>query len=976
MTDPHTQKLTAFVRWCEAHITGDEKGQAQIFLDRLFQAFGHGGSLDVGGSPEFRVRKSSQDGGGTSFADYVWKPVVLIEMKRRGEKLAKHYRQAFDYWTRLVPNRPRYSVLCNFDEFWVFDFETQMDTPVGKVKLSNLPSAYGPLAFLLPGQPAPVFENDRVAVTQAAADKLAACFNRLVKRGVERPLAQRFILQTLVAVFAEDIDLLEKYFVTRLLAECTPKTSFDLIGGLFRAMNTPGGTKGGRFKGVPYFNGGVFQNPAELDLESEEIAILLSVAKDNDWSQVQPEIFGTIFQHSLGAKERHAHGAHFTHPADIMKIVGPTIAEPWREQVEGAKTLKRLRELIDRLANFRVLDPACGSGNFLYIAYRELKRIEARIIERMEQEFKSEMKHADQRRLSFLSAKNFYGMDINPFAVELAKVTMVIARKLAIDELHITEKALPLDNLDTNFRAADALIVRRDGSYGRTPWPKADVVIGNPPFLGAKLLKPSLGPDYVNNIRGVYPEIPGMADLCVYWVARAHDHVPACTVADPVSGRVGLVGTQNIRSNQSRVGGLDRFVIDGTIVEAVDNQPWSGEANVSVSIVNWVKSQDDATLPKVRRLWFKVEPPASQKGTPAKKGSGPASKTYQLDCREVAEISSSLSDKRDVSEALALTCNTDPQRCFTGQMIGHDGFLLTKAQRAELVGKEPAAAKITFPHLIGKEFLAGNGTPERYVIDFGQLDQLHAAAYTKTFDLVRRKVLPDRERKAKEGADKDGNFRPHHKQFLSHWWQLSFSRIELTAQIEKLPRYIVCSRVTKRPVFVFVSSSIRPGDALSCFTFADDYSFGILQSAAHWQWFLAKCSNLTERLRYSPESVFNTFPWPQDPDAKNVRAVASAGRDLRAVRSDALKGIKGGLRALYRTMDLPGKNPLRDAHLALDAAVRAAYGFGARADLLTQLLRLNQNVAELLKRGEAVTAPGIPDGFADTKKLISTDCIR
>ncbi len=779
----------------------------------------------------------------------------------------------------------------------------------------------------------------------------------------------------LVAVFAEDIDLLSKYFVTRLLGECTPKTSYDLIGGLFRAMNTPGGVRGGRFKGVPYFNGGVFQEPAEIELVAEEIAILHNVAKDNDWSKVQPEIFGTLFQHSMDDKERHAFGAHFTHPTDIMKIVGPTIVEPWREQVEGAKTLKRLRELVDRLANFRVLDPACGSGNFLYVAYREMKRIEARIFERMEQEFKTEARQTEQRRLSFLSARNFYGIDINPFAVELAKVTMVIARKLAIDELHITENALPLDNLDANFKTTDALVTRgTDGAYKRTSWPKADVVIGNPPFLGAKLLRPELGTDYVNRVRELYSEIPGMADFCVYWIARAHDHVPACTTTDPVVGRVGLVGTQNIRSNQSRVGGLDRVVTDGTIIEAVDNQPWSGEANVSVSIVNWVKSQDDNVLPETRRLWFKVSP--TQQDGKSKKGGGVASKSYQLDFREADAINSSLSDKCDVSEASALECNTDPQRCFTGQMVGHEGFLLTKAQRAELLGDEPEASKVTFPHLTGNEFLTGSGSPERYVIDFGQRSQLQAAAYEETFKIVKREVLPDRQRKAKEGIDKDGNVRPHHKQFLTYWWQLSFSRVELTAQIERMPRYIVCSRVTKRPIFVFVSKSVRPGDALSCFTFADDYSFGILQSAAHWQWFLAKCSNLTERLRYSPESVFNTFPWPQAPDAKAVRAVAAAGKELRAVRADALKGIKGGLRALYRTMDLPGKNPLRDAHAALDAAVRSAYGFTAKGDMLTQLLRLNRSVTARLNRGEEVTAPGIPDGFPNPEKLVSTDCIK
>src|SRR5881396_151957 len=139
------QLLSDFVDWAKQHVTGDEKGQAQIFLDRLFRAFGQRGSLDVGGTAEMRIRKASEDGGGTAFADLVWKPVVLIEMKRRGADLSKHYRQAFDYWTRLAPNRPKWVVLCNFDEFWVYDFDSaQIDTPLDTVPLTELPNRYGP----------------------------------------------------------------------------------------------------------------------------------------------------------------------------------------------------------------------------------------------------------------------------------------------------------------------------------------------------------------------------------------------------------------------------------------------------------------------------------------------------------------------------------------------------------------------------------------------------------------------------------------------------------------------------------------------------------------------------------------------------------------------------------------------------------------------------------------------------------------
>lgn len=535
MPDPQRiKRLKDFVAWSNNHITGDEKGQAQIFLDHLFRAFGHEGVLDVGATYEERIKKTN---GGTAFADLVYKPHVLIEMKKRGVDLATAYQQAFDYWTRLVPNRPNYVVLCNFDEFWVYDFDIQVDTPVDKINLADLPERFGPLAFLFPTHEEPTFGNNNEKVTRAAADRLALLFNKLIVRDIDRQTAQRFVLQCLVALFAEDIGLMPQYTFARVLEEAdTPQKAYDLIGGLFTAMNTPGLTAGGRFAGVDYFNGGVFAQPVAIELATDELNQLKEAAKEN-WSKVRPEIFGTIFEHSLDTDERHAFGAHFTSGVDIMKIVRPTITDPWQQAIAKANTLKSLRELHQRMQHYRVLDPACGSGNFLYLAYRELKRLEKQLIDKLANVSKKQS--GDQMQFSFVTARQFFGMDINPFAVELAKVTMMIARKLAIDELHMDEQALPLDNLDDNFRAVDALIVPTDSPWAPPPlanapehnafvptqWPDADVIIGNPPFLGAKRLKPEHGADYVNTVRKLYPDVPGMADFCVYWLEKGDKYI-------------------------------------------------------------------------------------------------------------------------------------------------------------------------------------------------------------------------------------------------------------------------------------------------------------------------------------------------------------------------------------------------------------------------------------------------------------------
>ena len=188
------ERLTKFVAYATT-LEGDEKGEAQVFCDRLFQAFGHKGYKEAGAALEYRVKNGKR----TKFADLLWKPRLLIEMKSAGEKLEKHYQQAFEYWIQLVPHRPKYVVLCNFDEFWIYDFDSQLHEPVDRVAVSELPQRYTALNFLFPEDAKPQFGNDRVDVTRKAAAKVGRVFRSLVARGVARETAQRFSLQCVVA---------------------------------------------------------------------------------------------------------------------------------------------------------------------------------------------------------------------------------------------------------------------------------------------------------------------------------------------------------------------------------------------------------------------------------------------------------------------------------------------------------------------------------------------------------------------------------------------------------------------------------------------------------------------------------------------------------------------------------------------------------------------------------------------------------
>jgi hypothetical protein len=457
------------------------------------------------------------------------------------------------------------------------------------------------------------------------------------------------------------------------------------------------------------------------------------------------------------------------------------------------------------------------------------------------------------------------------------------------------------------------------------------------------------------------------------------------------------VGTQNIRNNQSRVGGLDHVAATGTIIEAVDSQPWSGEANVHVSIVNWMKTQDADVVPKKRRLWSKVAPsPAGRgqgegasrrrsgspsasspsPGTPGEgRGEGRADKTYELQVRECAAINPALSDQIDVTQAVSLRCATEPQQVFQGQNPANEDFMLAPDEAERLFARNANLREVIFPYMIGRDLVA-DGKPSRRVIDFAKRDMLAASAFPEAFAHVKERIMPTVLARAEAERKATGEESTRWTRMAERWWQFRDYQPGTMRAIASVPRYIVCSRTTKRPIFAFVSNQIHPDTKLMVFPFADDYSFGILQSGAHWLWFVTKCSKLKSDFAYTPSSVWDTFPWPQSPTKAQIDAVAEAGRQIRRIRAAALADMKGGLRALYRTLELPGRNPLKDAHAALDAAVLAAYGFDPKADLLAQLLALNLAVSTSERLNRPVTAPGVPISYGDAASLITDDCIR
>ena len=894
-----SESLHNFVAFCKQHIRGSEKSEAQVFLDRFFKAFGHKGALEAGATYETKVTKGSKNSK-IGFADLVWKPRVLIEMKKRGEDLKKHYEQAERYWIRLAPNRPKYTILSNFDEFWIYDFENQVDTPVDIISLEQLPERSGAFTFMEVENQAPVFNNNQVAITDRTARKLGELYQLIVERvktteakNLDELKIQRFLLQCVLAMFAEDHGLLPRDLFVSCIQDCLNGAStYDVLGGLFREMNQPGITPAGRYKGVDYFNGGLFSIIHPIELTREELNFLDNCAREN-WDKIRPSIFGNIFEGAVDPKQRHAQGIHFTSEADIRQIVRPTISDYWEEKIASASNIGELNSLRMELLNYRVLDPACGSGNFLYVAYQELKRIERKLIDAIAERHKSPPK---QLEIGFVTPLQFYGIDINPFAVQLARATMMIARKIAIDKQGLTEPVLPLDTLDKNIIREDALF---------SDWVKADAIIGNPPFLGGKKLRSKLGDEYTNKVYTQFPEVKGQPDFCVFWFRKAADNLGE-------NGRAGLVGTNSISQVSGKKASLDYIVSKGGIIHsAISTQKWSGDAAVFVSIVNWTKE-------KPKKLF--------------------------LDNLEVNIITPSLKCETSVDEAKSLKINKSFS--FQGCELAGKGFIVSEEEARHWVNINSKNQDVLKLMIDGKGLI----NPLRkldFVIDFNDMPIEEASGYEQPFKRVREQVKPER----------DDNKR---KARRINWWKFGEKRPGMRKALEGLNSYFAIPKHSNHVIFTPVDISILPCEANMVIASDDFYILGILTSKIHRLWVNAQSSTIKGDTRYTNTTCFETFPFPQNPSSKVVEQIRATTLELHDYRTDQMEKKQWGITQLYNRFFNEPSSQLYKLHAKLDQLVMQAYGFSPEDDILEKLLALNLELAEKEKRGESVIGAWSP----------------
>lgn len=745
-------------RW--AGFSGSERAEAQTFLNELFACYG---TDRVTAGVVFEESQPRPDGS-RGFVDALWPERCLIEMKRPGEaaRLATHRRQALEYWRHSddeTSDRPavQYIVLCAFSALEVWEPARHPRSPCAILALDELPDRYEALGFLAGGDSRALFIEASRQLTTEAAKKVVKLYKKLIKREAEAPeVLQSFVLQTVWCLFASSLGLLPGHPIQRIVGsllrdESGIRSSAPELGHLFGlAADDELRGRGGIYTHAVHVNGGLFGEGARVHLEHGELQLLAEIA-DYDWSQVEPTIFGSLLEGFLPRKRaitngsaRTQFGIHYTHESDIAKIVVPTIIEPWMERIGRARSVTEAAATLHDLCEFRVLDPACGSGNFLFVAYRELRELEQLARDRIaELARRTGVAAPDPATLPCYPLANLYGIDVDLFAVQVSRLVLWMGHKLAADRHGTPEPPLPLPDISDHIVKGDAL---------ELPWPKVDAIIGNPPFNGSQHLRQALGDQYVAGLQRTFN--CGVRDYCTYWFRRAADHLPP-------GGRAGLVGTNSVAQGRGREAALDYVVErDGVITDAVSSQKWPGEAKVHVSIVNWVREPS--------------KPP----------------RRFVLDGMKVPGGIASDLVPAPLSTIGAQGLAANEGVCFQGPIPVGKGFVLDNAEAGALLARHEADyAHVVCPYLVGDDITEDpQQRPRRWIIDFGLMPLEEATRFPAALAIVRERVKPKRDRNKRPGRS-------------TRWWLFGEVARGMRTALAGLDRYLAVGATGKRTLF-------------------------------------------------------------------------------------------------------------------------------------------------------------------------------
>ena len=943
-----------------------ESASSQEHFTTLCQMLGVPTPNDPPSSPAYTFEAGVErlSTGGRGWAD-VWKRGYFgWEYKGDRANLTTAYRQLLDYREDLA--NPPALVVSDMDRIEVHTNFTNTRPAVHVVTLEDLEAGGERTAEALRILRAVMLDPEALRpeqtpdeITRIAAARFAEIAQSMHKRGHDPEAVAHHLNRVVFCLFAEDARLLPPRILTGMVeSRRSDPEEFDRgLSDLFRIMSK---REAGRYFGndrVEWFNGGLFDGAEVIPCTGDELSAMHAAAL-LDWSRVEPAILGTLFERGLDPDKRGQLGAHYTDHAKIMMVVEPVVLQPlrhefaaMRERVEeltagreptpltlDGRRRERLptwereaegawRAFLERLRAVRVLDPACGSGNFLYVTLRLLKDLEHEAIQWGAQRLRI------TREFPHVGPHNVLGIEVNPYAKELAGVSIWVGHiQWMLDHGSGFPRDPVLQPLD-NIELRDAILAcDAEGAPIPATWPEAEFVVGNPPFLGWNLLRPSLGDEYVDALSEVWGEaVPGGADLVCYWHELGRRQIVA-----GASRRVSLLATNSLRGGANREV-LRRVKGSGDIFMAWSDEPWVVDgANVRVSIV----AQDDGSEHE-----------------------------RTLDGEPVPEIHSDLTGGLDFTSARRLS--EGEGLAFTGAVKG--GPFDVPGDLARKMLGEPTNvngrtnADVVVPWINGLDL--ARRSRDMFMIDFAMMTEATAAAYEVPFEYVVEQVRP-------------GRVNNRRRWRREHWWLHNEPVPGMRHALAPLARFIATPTLSKHRLFVWLSAPTLPDHQLVAIAREDDYAFGVLHSRAHELWALRMGTSLEDRPRYTPTSTFETFPFPWPLDTRDealtarqrghrdaigaaARAVDEARRhwlnppELVREEPDVVASLPPRLLAVdeeaervlkRRTLtNLYNDRPAWLAHLhkALDDAVFAAYGWAEAPDelgeeeLLSRLLGLN-----------------------------------
>ena len=856
-----------------------EDAEAKTFWDGFFNVFGM--TRKRLASFEFEVKKR---GGNSGFIDLFWPGMLIVEHKSRGKNLEKAYTQAMDYFPGLSESDlPKYILISDFEKIRFYDLETGKHT---EFELKDLQKHVQLFGFIAGYQKQEIREQDPANIK--AAELMAELHDTIFTIGYSGHQLEVFLVRILFCLFADDTGIFpvkEQFWnYVEWKSKEDGSDMGSLLSMLFQVLNTPNDkrqtTLDEELVKFPYVNGGLFAEtlPAVSFNSAMRKALLKCCAFD--WSAISPAIFGSMFQGVMDKKERRALGAHYTSETNILKLIKPLFLDELRDEFETVKhNNQKLQVFQKKIAGLKFLDPACGCGNFLVIAYRELRLLELEILKLMYGPGKTILKF-NIETITQVSPEQFYGIEIGEFPSRIAETAMWLAdhqmNQLSSQALGQYFVRLPLDQA-AHIKIGNALttdwkeiIQPEDLSY----------ILGNPPFVGSKLMDPQQRKEIEKVFGGVKGE--GVLDYVTGWYAKAAQYIQGTEI------KCAFVSTNSITQGE-QVGILWKTLLDKYGIKihfAHRTFKWSNEASGKAAVYCVIIGF--ANFDTSKKLLYEYE---NIKGEPHEivvKNINP----YLLPADNI------IIDKRKkpISEV--------PEINF-GSMPNDDGnLLLDDNQKADLLAKEPKAEKFIRPLISAKEFLNNENRWCLWLVDAKPEELKSMPEILRRIQTIKDYRLKSTRSTTVELAKKPALFGENR--------QPDGDYIVIPSTTSENRKYIPMAFLTKTYI-ANNSCHIIPNATL--------YHFGVLESEMHMAWVRQICGRLKSDFRYSKDIVYNNFPWPEKLSADKTKDIEQAAQTVLDIR---LKYPTSSLADLYDPLTMP--EDLVRAHQDLDRAVDVAYG--------------------------------------------------